>query len=54
MKALTYERANSLIDAEAASAKPGAKLIAGELICSILMKLRARGRAISSISIDFR
>src|SRR6478752_5227758 len=29
MKAFTYERANSLIDAAAASAKPGAKLIAG-------------------------
>ena len=35
MKAFTYERANSLIDAAAASAKPGAKLIAGGTICSI-------------------
>ena len=29
MKAFTYERANSLTDAATASAKPGAKLIAG-------------------------
>jgi hypothetical protein len=29
MKAFTYERANSLAQAAAASAKPGAKLIAG-------------------------
>src|SRR5258708_6883952 len=40
MKAFTYERANSLIDAAAASAKPGAKLIAGGTNLLDLMKLQ--------------
>jgi xanthine dehydrogenase YagS FAD-binding subunit len=39
MKAFTYECANSLIDAAAASAKPGAKLIAGGINLLDLMKL---------------
>jgi xanthine dehydrogenase YagS FAD-binding subunit len=40
MKAFTYERANSLIDAATASAKPGAKLIAGGTNLLDLMKLQ--------------
>ena len=40
MKAFTYERANSLIDAAAGSAKPGAKLIAGGTNLLDLMKLQ--------------
>src|ERR1700730_5066397 len=40
MKAFTYERANSLIDAAAVSAKPGAKLIAGGTNLLDLMKLQ--------------
>ena len=40
MKAFTYERANSLTDAAAASAKPGAKLIAGGTNLLDLMKLQ--------------
>jgi xanthine dehydrogenase YagS FAD-binding subunit len=40
MKAFTYERVNSLIDAAAASAKPGAKLIAGGTNLLDLMKLQ--------------
>jgi xanthine dehydrogenase YagS FAD-binding subunit len=40
MKAFTFERANSLIDAAAASAKPGAKLIAGGTNLLDLMKLQ--------------
>src|SRR3984893_1884616 len=40
MKAFTYERTNSLIDAAAASAKPGAKLIAGGTNLLDLMKLQ--------------
>jgi xanthine dehydrogenase YagS FAD-binding subunit len=40
MKAFTYERANSLIDAAAASVKPGAKLIAGGTNLLDLMKLQ--------------
>jgi CO/xanthine dehydrogenase FAD-binding subunit len=40
MKAFTYERANSLIDAAAASTKPGAKLIAGGTNLLDLMKLQ--------------
>ena len=40
MKAFTYERANSLIDAAAASAKPGARLIAGGTNLLDLMKLQ--------------
>jgi xanthine dehydrogenase YagS FAD-binding subunit len=39
MKAFTYERANSLAQAAAASAKPGAKLIAGGTNLLDLMKL---------------
>lgn len=34
MKAFTYERANSLVEAAVASTYPGAKLIAGGTICS--------------------
>jgi xanthine dehydrogenase YagS FAD-binding subunit len=40
MKAFTYERANSLAEAAAASAKPGAKLIAGGTNLLDLMKLQ--------------
>jgi xanthine dehydrogenase YagS FAD-binding subunit len=40
MKAFTYERANSLTDAAAASAKSGAKLIAGGTNLLDLMKLQ--------------
>ena len=40
MKAFTYERANSLTEAAAASAKPGAKLIAGGTNLLDLMKLQ--------------
>ena len=40
MKAFTYERPNSLIDAAMASAKPGAKLIAGGTNLLDLMKLQ--------------
>src|ERR1700729_2649191 len=40
MKAFTFERANSLIDAAAASARPGAKLIAGGTNLLDLMKLQ--------------
>ena len=40
MKAFTYERANSLAQAAAASAKPGAKLIAGGTNLLDLMKLQ--------------
>src|SRR3984885_9856871 len=40
MKAFTYERANSLIDAAAASTKPGSKLIAGGTNLLDLMKLQ--------------
>src|SRR5271166_3852975 len=40
MKAFTYERANSLAQAVAASAKPGAKLIAGGTNLLDLMKLQ--------------
>ena len=40
MKAFTYERANSLAQAAAASAKPGAKIIAGGTNLLDLMKLQ--------------
>jgi xanthine dehydrogenase YagS FAD-binding subunit len=40
MKAFTYERANSLTEAAAASAKPGTKLIAGGTNLLDLMKLQ--------------
>jgi xanthine dehydrogenase YagS FAD-binding subunit len=40
MKAFTYERANSLTQAAAASAKPGAKIIAGGTNLLDLMKLQ--------------
>ena len=40
MKAFTYERANSLAQAAAASAEPGAKLIAGGTNLLDLMKLQ--------------
>jgi xanthine dehydrogenase YagS FAD-binding subunit len=40
MKAFTYERANSLAEAAAASAKPGTKLIAGGTNLLDLMKLQ--------------
>ena len=40
MKAFTYQRANSLTEAAAASAKPGATLIAGGTNLLDLMKLQ--------------